>query len=192
MTIQTAGDAKIWVQISKEVLQVKDPNPLHERIEFQENEHMSTLYTSEELREWEEFSSFPAVQRSRTQKILNSLCVGDQCASAGSSQVYEKFDLRELTSSAKKTGEEILAKMNPLGYINVYWQGFKDSILHLLMLEYLAVIICSCISLCRFGIAPTIAALINRLTIDWGRLQAKKRPVPEVRMQRLLNAEENI
>ena len=51
MTIQTAGDAKIWVQISKEVLQVKDPNPLHERIEFQENEHMSTLYTSEELRE---------------------------------------------------------------------------------------------------------------------------------------------
>ena len=31
MTIQTAGDSKIWVQISKEVLQVKDPNPLHER-----------------------------------------------------------------------------------------------------------------------------------------------------------------
>ena len=161
MTIQTAGDAKIWVQISKEVLQVKDPNPLHERIEFQENEHMSTLYTSEELKDWEEFSSFPAVQRSRTQKILNSLCIYDQCSSAGSSQVYEKFDLRELTSRAEKTGKEILAKMNPLGFVNVYWQGFKDSIVHLLMLEYLDVIVCSCISLCRFGVAPTIAALIN-------------------------------
>ena len=116
----------------------------------------------------------------------------DLCSSAGSSQVYEKFDLEELTSQAEKTGKEILAKINPLGFVNVYWQGFKDLIVHLLMLEYLAVMVCSCISLCRFGVVPTIAALINRLTIDCGRLQTKRRPVPEVRMQRLLNAEENI
>ena len=192
MTFQTAGDAKIWVQVSHEILQVKDPNPLHERIEYQENEHMSTLYTSEELNDWGQFSSFSSVQRSRTQKILNSLCVGELCSSAGSSQVYEKFDLEELTSQAEKTGKEILAKMNRLGFVNIYWQGFKDSAVHLLMLEYLAIIVCSCISVCRFGIAPAVAALVNRLTIDWGRLQTKKRPVPEVRMQRLLNAEENI
>ena len=104
MLTQTAGDAPIWVKISKEVLQVMDPNPLHERIEFQENEHMLTLYTSKELSEWEQFSSFPAVQRSRTQKILNALCLGDQCSSAGNSQTYAKFDLEKLTTSAKKTG----------------------------------------------------------------------------------------
>ena len=51
MMFQTAGDAKVWVQVSREILQVKDPNPLHEWIEFQDNEHMSTLYTSEELKE---------------------------------------------------------------------------------------------------------------------------------------------
>ena len=117
--------------------------------------------------------------------------MGEQCASAGNSQTYAKFNLEELTKSAKKTGEEILAKMNPLGYISEYWQGFKDSILHLLMLEYLVIIVCSCIALCRYGIAPTVAALINRLTIDWGRLQARKRPIPEVQMQRLLSAEKN-
>ena len=140
---------------------MKDPKPLHERISYKDNERMSTLYTREELQDWEQFSSFPAEQRSRTQKILNSLCVEGKCSSAGGNQVYEKFDLSELTSRAEETGKEILAKMNPLGFVNVYWQGFKDSIVHLLMLEYSAIIVCSCISMVRFGIAPTLAALIN-------------------------------
>ena len=104
MLVQTAGDSKIWVQISKEVWQVKDPNPLHERIKFQEYEHMLTLYTLEELREWEEFSFFPAMQRSRTQKILNALCVSEQCSSAGNSQTYEKFDLEKLTCEKDRRG----------------------------------------------------------------------------------------
>ena len=183
MLMKTAGDNPIWVQISRDVIQVKDPKPLKERINFQDNERMSTLYTREELQNWEQFSSFPAVQRTRTQKILNSLCVEGKCSSAGGSKTYERVDLSELTSHAEEVGKEILAKMNPL--------GFKDSIVHLLMLEYSA-IICSCIAMIRFGVAPTIAAIINRLTIDWGRLRAKRGPIPEVRMQRLLNAEENI
>ena len=66
---------------------------------------MSTLYTREELQDWEQFSSFPAVQRSRTQKILNSLCVEGKCSSAGGNQVYEKFDLSELTSRAEANWE---------------------------------------------------------------------------------------
>ena len=89
-------------------------------------------------------------------------------------------------------GEEILAKMNPLGFINTYWQGFKDSIIHVLMLEYSAIIISGCIAMIKFGVVPTLAALIKQLTIDWGRLKAKRGPIPEVRMQRLLDAAENI
>ena len=192
MLMQTAGDNPIWVQISREIIEVKDPKPLKERINIQDNECMSTRYTREELQNWEQFSSFPAVQRTRTQKILNSLCIEGKCSSAGGSQEYARFDLSELTGHAEEAGKEILAKMNPLGFISVYWQGFKDSIVHLLMLEYSEIIICSCIAMIRFGIAQTIAALINRLTIDWGRLRAKQGPVPEVRMQRLLNAVENI
>ena len=141
LLIQTAGDNPIWVQISRDIIQVKDPKPLIERINFQDNERMTTLYTREELQNWEQFSSFPAVQRTRTQKILNSLCSEGKCSSAGGSKTYESSDISELTSHAEKVGKEILAKMNPLGFINTYWQGFKDSIVHLLMLEYSAIII---------------------------------------------------
>ena len=108
------------------------------------------------------------------------------------SEKYERLDLSEITSHAERVGKEILAKMNPLGFINSYWQGFKDSIVHLLMLEYSVIIISGCIAMIEFGVVPTLAALINRLTIDWGRLRAKRGPIPEVRMQRLLDAAENI
>ena len=43
MLIRTAGDNPIWVQISRGILQVKDPKPLKERIIYQDNERMSTL-----------------------------------------------------------------------------------------------------------------------------------------------------
>ena len=52
MLMQTAGDNPIWVQISRDIIQVKDPKPLKERINFQDNERMSTLYTREELQNW--------------------------------------------------------------------------------------------------------------------------------------------
>ena len=192
MLMRTVGDNPIWVQISRDIIQVKDPAPLIERIQFQESEHMTTLYTREELTAWERFSSFPAVQRTKTQKILNSLCSDGKCEEASMSGNYGRFDLEEIKSHAENVGKEILAKMNPLGFINSYWQGFKDMILHLLMLEYLVIILSACIALIKFGLVPTLAALINRLSIDWGRLRAKRGPTPEVRMQRLLDAAENI
>lgn len=104
---------------------------------------------------------------------------------------YGKFDLEEIKSHAEDVGKRILAKMNPLGFINSYWQGFKDLTLHILMMEYLGIILSVCLSAIKFGIVPTLAALINRLTIDWGRLRAKRGPTPEIRMQRLLDAAEN-
>ena len=141
---------------------------------------------------WERFSSFPAVQRTKTQKILNSLCSDEKCEAAGMSDNYGRLDLSEITSHAERMGKEILAKMNPLGFISSYWQRFKDMIIHLLMLEYSVVILSGCIAMIKFGVVPTLATLINRLTIDWGRLRAKRGPIPEVRMQRLLDAAENI
>ena len=105
---------------------------------------------------------------------------------------YGKFDLEEIKSHAENVGKEILAKMNPLGFINSYWQGFKDMTLHILMLEYLVIILSAGIALIKFGLVPTLAALINRVSIDWGRLRAKRAPTPEIRMQRLLDAAENI
>ena len=142
----------------------------------------------EELTNWERFSSFPAVQRTKTQKILNLLCSDGKCEAAGMSENYGRLDLKEITSHAERMGKEILAKMNPLGFINSYWQGFKDMILYLLMLEYLVIILSACIALIKFGVEHTLAAIINRLSIDWGRLRAKRGPTPEVRMQRLLDA----
>ena len=192
MLMRTVGDNPIWVQISRDIIQVKDPAPLIERIQFQESEHMTTLYTREELTAWERFSSFPAVQRTKTQKILNSLCSDGKCEEASMSGNYGRFDIEEIKSHVENVGKEILAKMNPLGFINSYWQGFKDMILHLLMLEYLVIILSACIALIKFGVVPTLAAIINRLSIDWGRLRAKRGPTPEVRMHRLIDAAENI
>ena len=102
------------------------------------------------------------------------------------------MDLSEIRSHAERMGKEILAKMNPLGFINSYWQGFKDMVLHLLMLEYSVIIVSACVAMLKFGVVPTLAALINLLSIDWGRLRAKRGPTPEVRMQRLLDTAENI
>ena len=192
MLVRTAGSNPIWVQISRDIIQVKDPKPIIERVQFQENEHMTTLYTREELANWERFSSFPAVQRTKTQKILNSLCSDGKCEDASMSGNYGRLDLSEITSHAERVGKEILAKMNPLGFISSYWQGFKDMIIHLLMLEYSMIIISGCIAMIKFGVVSTLAALINRLTIDWGRLRAKRGPTPELRMQRLIDAAENV
>ena len=38
LLVKTAGDNPIWVQISRDIIQVKDPKPLIERINFQDNE----------------------------------------------------------------------------------------------------------------------------------------------------------
>ena len=172
LLVQTVGTNPIWVQVSKDIIQVKDPAPLIERVQFHENEHMTTLYTREELANWERFSSFPAVQRTKTQKILNSLCSDGKCEEASMSGNYGRFDLKEITSHAERMGKEILAKMNPLGFISSYWQCFKDMVLHLLMLEYSVVIISACVAMLKFGVVPTLAALINRLGAAQGQASA--------------------
>ena len=60
----------------------------------------------------------------------------------------------------------------------------------ILMLEYLEIVISSLAALFIYGINPMIAAVINRITLDWGRMRARKRQLTEaIRMERLLNNE---
>ena len=76
---------------------------------------LTTLYTAEELRDWESFNSFPAMQRSCHQRILNWLCIGESCANGSNTLFQKTYDLDKLSSEAEEAGKAILAKMNPFG-----------------------------------------------------------------------------
>ena len=69
--IKTTG--QVWVKIGKRVLQAETSLPLQDRVDFTATDKLTTLYTAEELLDWESFNSFPAMQRSRHQRILNAL-----------------------------------------------------------------------------------------------------------------------
>ena len=71
----------------------------------------------------------------------------------------------------------------------------KEFILISLAIEYCALTIyCSvCVALLMFGLTPSIAAVINRITLDWGRLLSRVKPATEVmRMGTLLANEDAV
>ena len=59
-----------------------------------------------------------------------------------------------------------------------------------LVIEYVALGISIITAVAMFGLTATLAAVINRVTLDWSKLKARKQPrVAAVRMNRLLQDE---
>ena len=53
----------------------------------------------------------------------------------------------------------------------------KDFILFSLAIEYFSLNISCIVAVLMSGLTPSIAALINRITLDWGRPRNKKKPI---------------
>ena len=69
----------------------------------------------------------------------------------------------------------------------------KEFILISLAIEYCALTIYCSVALLMFGLKPSIAALINRITLDWGRLLSRVKPATAVmRMGALLATEDAV
>ena len=101
--MRRTGPGQVWVKIGRLVLQVETPTPLQDWVDFMDNDKLTTLYTQQELKD--SFKSFPAImQRSRHQKILNALCIGEQCSYRLNSLFQKTYDLEKLSSDAKEAG----------------------------------------------------------------------------------------
>lgn len=91
---------------------------------------MKTLYTPKELSEWKDVSNFPDFQRSHNQKILNLLCVREMCSYGSRTLLGRVFDLNKLAEVAKL-----------LGFISNKFLIFKDVVMSLVVLEYIAILL---------------------------------------------------
>ena len=57
---------------------------------------------------------------------------------------------------------------------------FKEFILVILAIKYLALMISCVVAVFMFSLTPSIAALIKRITLDWGQLWNRKKHAREV------------
>ena len=60
----------------------------------------------------------------------------------------------------------MLNSLNPLGFVSKEFSLMKEFILINLALEYLDILVSCAIATLMFGLAPSIAALFNRITLD--------------------------
>ena len=70
--------------------------------------------------------------------------------------------------------------LNPLGFVSREFSLIKEFIFISLTIKHLTILISCAVAVLMFGLTPTKAALINRITLDWGKLLNRKRPVAEV------------
>ena len=85
-------------------------------------------------------------------------------------------------SDVQTRESELLNNLKPLGFVSREFSLIKEFILISLAIEYLILVSCAGAVL-MFNLTPTIAALVNRITLDWGRLQNGKRPTAKVMRQ---------
>ena len=176
---------RTWVKVGKRVLQAVTPTPLQDRIEFTATGKLTTLYTADELHDWEQFNAFPTMQRSRHQRILNELCLGETCSYGSNSLLQKPYDISQLSTEAE---EALLAKLNPFGFWSAEWNLVKEAITSVLILEYFSVMITCISATLMYRVKAMIGALINRITLNWSRLRACKRPITKaIQLERLLN-----
>ena len=173
----------VLVTINRRVAQIAAPIPIHKKTSKIMEDQITILYTPDELQSWEDYKSFPSYMKSSHQKILNSLCVMEECASGLSNMLGNVFNMNYMFSDVQTRESELLNNLKPLGFVSREFSLIKEFILISLIIEYLAILVSCAVAVLMFGLTPTIAALVNRITLDWGRLQNGKRPAAEVMRQ---------
>ena len=74
-----------WISVSTRVLQVKTPALMEISSSYKPSETLTTLYTMEELKNWESYQQLPSYEKSQHQRLLNVPCNEDSCSYGGQS-----------------------------------------------------------------------------------------------------------
>ena len=101
--------------------------------------------------------------------------------SLGSSNMLGRvFNMDGILSNVQTRGTDLINDLNPLGFVSREFLLIKEFILISCILYVL-----------MFDLPPSVTALINRIILDWGRLQNRKKPPAEVMRMRALSANED-
>ena len=176
-----------WISVSTRVLQVKTPVPMDISSSYKPSETLTTLYTMEELKNWESYQQLPSYEKSQHQWLLNVLCNEESCSYGGQSALAG-MNLEEFQKHIQEGSEAMLASLNPFGGIYREIEYLKTVLNTLLLVEYSVLTVSVIISVFLYGATATLGALITRITLNWALLKNHKNPRTEpVQMERLLS-----
>ena len=130
-----------WIYSLRRSWTTVHPIPIHEKVSKRVEDQITTLYTPAKLQKWENYNCFPSYMKSSHQKILNSLCVMEECAISSSNMLGNVFNMDHMISNVQTRGSELLNNLNPLGFVS------REFIMISLALEYLAMAILMMVSL---------------------------------------------
>ena len=117
-----------WISISTRVLQVKTPAKMKISSSYKHSEILTTLYTMEELENWENYQQLPSFQKSQHQRLLNGLCRDESCSYGGHSAMAGK-NLEDFKKHIPEGSEAMLASLNPFSavYCEIeHWKTFFE------------------------------------------------------------------
>ena len=181
-----------WISVSTRVLQVKTPAPMEISSSYKPSETLTTLYTMDELKNWESYQQLPSYEKSQHQRLLNMLCNKDSCSYGGQSALAG-MDLNEFKKHIQEGSEAMLASLNPFGAVYKEIEHLKTFLNTMLLVEYSVLTASVVISVFLYGVTAMLGALITRVTLNWALLKSRKNPRTEpVQMERLLSNVESL
>ena len=93
---------------------VQTPAQMEISSSYQPSETLTTLFTMEELKNWESYQQLPAYKKSQHQRLLNVLCDEESC-SYGEHSAMAGMNLEDFKKHIQKGSEAMLASLNPFG-----------------------------------------------------------------------------
>ena len=155
---------------------------------YKPSETLTTLYTMEELKNWESYQQLPSYEKSQHQRLLNVLCNEDSCSYGGQSALAG-MDLNEFKKHIQEGSEAMLASLSPFGAVFKEIEHLETFLNTMLLVEYSVLTASVVISVFLYGATATLGALITRVTPNWALLKNRKNPRTEpVQMERLLES----
>ena len=154
---------------------------------YKPSETLTTLYTMEELKNWESYQQLPSYEKSQHQRLLNVLCNEDSCSYRGQSALAG-MNLDEFNKHIQEGSEAMLVSLNPFEAVYKEIEHLKTFLNTMLLVEYSVLTVSVVISVFLYGATATLGALITRVTLNWALLKSQKNPRTEpVQMERLLS-----
>ena len=176
-----------WISVSTRVLQVKTPARMEVSSSYKPSETLTTLYTMEELKNWESYQQLPSYKKSQHQRLLNVLCDDESCSYGGHSAMAG-MNLEDFKKHIQEGSEAMLASLNPFGAVYREIKHLKTFLSTMLLIEYSVLTVSVMISVVLYGATATLGALITRITLNWALLKSRKNPRAEpIQMERLIS-----
>ena len=177
-----------WISVSTRVIQVEAPARTMVSSSYKPAETLTTLYTMEELQDWESYQQLPSFQHSQHQRLLNVLCTEDPCSYGGCSTMA-RLNLEDLKKHIQEGSEAVLASINPFGPLVRDIEYMKTFLSTMLLIKYSMLVISVVISVVWYEVTARLGVLITRLNLNWARLKNKKKPRMDlIQLERLMSS----